>query len=696
MKSVIICEKPDLCMTVVKALYKDNFKRYNGYFEGDKYIVTFQFGHLMELMSLDEHKGRSKTKWNLEELPFKPEEFKFKVKEDTKKQYKIIEQLLLRNDVDTVVHTGDADREGTVLVSIVIDNIFKNNNINKRVLRLWLPEQTEESIRNKMQSLDSMEKHISLYNEGLARTYIDYLIGINYTTGITVKSGQKLRVGRVIVPIVKFIYDRYLEQKNFSTEKFFKIATTFEKDNEIIKAAIKDLRFKERLKAQEIYDRIKGNNAIVKNIDIKEVKKEPSKLFSLDKLQNKMGNEYKLSAIKTLAILQGLYEKGYVTYPRTNTEYLDPKEEKKFKSVVEMFAQNGYNVKFHNSKKIFDSSKIESHSALTPTKKIPNDGELSKAEQVLYDVIKNRFLANFYNETPIVEETTVYIEILDEYLIEIKGQVIKRKGFLELESNIKDKVIPSFKIGEELKCNYEIEEGKTQAPKNVTIEELNNFLANPYKEILKTEDEVYKSMLDGIEIGTVGTRAGIIENAKQNDYIVEKKGIYLIGNKGIYLIETLDKLGIDIYKDKTIEISKTLKRIYRNEISINEALDIIFLNISSQINNIKSANLEKFVQEREIIGKCPRCKENVYESKSNFYCDGFRKEQKCNFVLKKEDKFFTSKGKKITKKIAKDLLSKGKVNVTKLNKKSGVGTYNATIILDDNGKFINFKMEFNK
>lgn len=409
-----------------------------------------------------------------------------------------------------------------------------------------------------------------------------------------------------------------------------------------------------------------------------------------------MGNEYKLSAIKTLAILQGLYEKGYVTYPRTNTEYLDPKEEKKFKSVVEMFAQNGYNVKFHNSKKIFDSSRIESHSALTPTKKIPNDGELSKAEQVLYDVIKNRFLSNFYNETPIVEETTVYIEILDEYLIEIKGQVIKRKGFLELESNIKDKVIPSFKIGEELKCTYEIEEGKTQAPKNVTIEELNNFLANPYKESLKTEDEVYKSMLDGIEIGTVGTRAGIIENAKQNDYIVEKKGIYLIGNKGIYLIETLDKLGIDIYKDKTIEISKTLKRIYRNEISINEALDIIFLNISSQINNIKSANLEKFVQEREIIGKCPRCKENVYESKSNFYCDGFRKEQKCNFVLKKEDKFFTSKGKKITKKIAKDLLSKGKVNVTKLNKKSGVGTYNATIILDDNGKFVNFKMEFKK
>ena len=142
-----------------------------------------------------------------------------------------------------------------------------------------------------------------------------------------------------------------------------------------------------------------------------------------------MGNEYKLSAIKTLAILQGLYEKGYVTYPRTNTEYLDPKEEKKFKSVVEMFAQNGYNVKFHNSKKIFDSSRIESHSALTPTKKIPNDGELSKAEQVLYDVIKNRFLSNFYNETPIVEETTVYIEILDEYLIEIKGQVIKEKAF---------------------------------------------------------------------------------------------------------------------------------------------------------------------------------------------------------------------------------------------------------------------------
>ena len=208
MAKLIIAEKPSLAMNIVKSIGSMN--KNDGYFENENYIVTFAFGHLLKLYDIDDYFHREKTYWNLKELPFIPEKFQFKLPDDAgiKKQYKIIKNLIKRNDVEGIVNCGDADREGEVIINNIIYRVFNEENIKKKVKRLWLPEQTEQSIRQGLKELKDIELSQNLYNEGLARTYIDWSYGINLTRYVTLKGGKTLPVGRVLIPVVKFIYDR--------------------------------------------------------------------------------------------------------------------------------------------------------------------------------------------------------------------------------------------------------------------------------------------------------------------------------------------------------------------------------------------------------------------------------------------------------------------------------------------------------
>ena len=269
---------------------------------------------------------------------------------------------------------------------------------------------------------------------------------------------------------------------------------------------------------------------------------------------------------------------------------------------------------------------------------------------------------------------------------------------MNFENDLKEKTLPRFAVGEQIQCNISVSEKTTQASKHITLEELNNYLKNPFKKAKMTEDEEYNMMLSGCEIGTVATRASIIEKAIKLGYIKENKGTFYIDDLGISLIETLDKLNIDLYKEKTVELQKMLKKVYKNEISKEKVLEIFSVNLSSMINNSKQIEVKKIETpkaEKEVIGKCPKCGKNVYESDKTFYCEGFKDEPKCSFTLWKNNKFFNDKGKKITKTIAKSLLTKGKVNVKGFKKKDGKGTYDATVIMSINGDYVNFKLEFN-
>lgn len=693
MKKVIIAEKPSLAMTIVQAI-GGNFKKHDGYFENENYIVTFGFGHLFQLYSVDDYFNREKSIWNLDELPFIPKEFLFKLIDDigAKKQFEIIKKLVNRLDVDNIINCGDADREGEVIGRLIINNALEGQ--IKPIKRLWLPEQTYETIRYALNNLEDSSKYNSLYDEGLIRTCVDWIYGINLTRLLTCKTYKTLPVGRVLIPIVEVIHSRDMEINNFVPKKYYQGEVSFEKDNNTIKFSIDDLKFDTKEECIRATDKLKNEKIIVKDIQIKEVKKQPKKLFSLDKLQNKLSKEFKLSANDSLKIIQSLYEKGYVTYPRTNTEYLADAEKNKIQKIINAIDTDNI-LEMKNKKSIFDTSKVESHSAITPTTKIPTD--LKEKELEVYNIIKNRFISNFLIEDTILEETKIIFK-LGSLEFNLKGTVIKSLGYLKYENDLKEKSIPKFEVGEELKSNILVADKITQPPKHMTLEELNNYLKNPFRKSEMGEDEEYNLMLSGCEIGTVATRASIIEKAIKLGYIKENKGTFYIDNLGINLINTLNKLDINLYKEKTVELQKILKQVYKNEISKEEALEFFSMDLSRMINNAKQIEVEKIETpkiEKEVIGKCPKCGKNVYESEKSFYCEGFKEEPKCNFTLWKNNKFFEDKGKKITKTIAKSLLSKEKANVKGFKKNDGAGTYDATVVMSLNGDYVNFKLEFN-
>lgn len=689
MKKVIIAEKPSLAMTIVQAI-GGNFNKKDGYFENDKYIVTFGFGHLFQLKSIDDYMDREKTKWNIEEIPFIPSRYEFKLIDDSsvKKQFETIKKLIRRNDISHIIHCGDADREGEVIGRIIINRALEGQ--IKPIKRLWLPEQTNETIRKELSNLRDIEDYNLLYDEGLVRTCVDWIYGINLTRLLTCKTYKTLPVGRVLIPIVEVIHNRDMEINNFVPKKYYQGEVSFEKDNNTVKFSIDELKFDDKEECIRATDLLKNEKIIVKDIQIKEVKKQPKKLFSLDKLQNKLSKELKLSANDSLKIIQSLYEKGFVTYPRTNTEYLAEAEKDKVQKIIDVINKDNI-LEMKNKKSIFDTSKVESHSAIIPTTKMPTD--LKAKELEVYNIIKNRFISNFLIEDTILEETKILF-LLGNLNFSLKGTVIKSLGYLKYENDLKEKSIPKFEIGEELEPNIFASEKVTQPSKHI----LNNYLKNPFKKSDMSEDEEYNLMLKGVEIGTVATRASIIEKAIKLGYIREEKGTFYIDKLGIDLINILKKLNIDLFKNKTVELSQTLKQVYKNEISKDRALEIFSTDLSNMINNAKKIEVNKIETskiEKEVIGKCPRCGKNVYESEKSFYCEGYKAEPKCNFALWKNNKFFEDKGKKITKTIAKSLLSKSKVSVKGFKKKDGSGLYDADVIMSLNSDYVNFKLEFN-
>ncbi|MBE6631972.1 MAG: DNA topoisomerase III [Ruminococcaceae bacterium] len=649
---LIIAEKPSLGRNIASAI--GDMKNRNGYLEGKEYIVTWAFGHLFSLADIESYSDPSSRpeRWTLDNLPCFPEDFRFGLRKDqnkkedsgVKRQFELIKSLCLRDDVDTLINAGDADREGEIIIRICME---KSGVKNKDLMRLWLPDQTPQTIRKALAELKSENEYDNIACEGYARMYMDWLYGTNLTRYATLKSGTLLRVGRVIVPIVKAIYDRDMAIRNFVAEKYYAIVSDAKTNGETVQLTSKEKFSKEEYeKAISLCQKYNDAKAVVSSVKRKKESIFPGKLYSLSKLQNVLGKKYKMSMAESLEIVQKLYEAGYLTYPRTNSEYLATAEKDKIKQIISNCKEIGYPVSFKDKKSIFDDKKIESHSALTPTYKIPDRSKLSEKEMQVYSTVFRRFIAVFCDKECIAEKTEIIIDLIgDDYSIleqfTLKGTVIVEPGWTKYDDyNAKDKILPLLNKGDIINTNFKPVEKETTPPRHYTIETLNNYLKNPFKDEKaitdqENDDEEYKAIFEGLELGTEATRTGIIDNARKSHYIELKKDVYHILPGGEYLIESLMHMNISMDKFKTAEMGKALKKVYRGEISIDESLIIVKEEISQVFKNKDCIGAPETDTESgfygDEIGKCPLCGETVIRGRYGYECS--KRKDGCEFRL---------------------------------------------------------------
>ena len=658
--TVIIAEKPSLARNICAGITQSTgvaMQRKNGYFEGAGYVVTWAFGHLFSLYDIEDYTNTS-GKWSMDGLPCFPETFKFKLRLGPDKkvdagvqsQFDTIKYLCNRPDMETIVNAGDSDREGEIIIRLCVTHtgaldIPCGSGEKRKFLRLWLPDQTPETVGKALREMKSEDEYTPLADEGFARTYIDWLYGVNLTRYATLKTGTLLRVGRVIVPIVRAIYDRDMAIKNFVPGTYY-VAVSKEKTKDEEIELVSQVKFDKDNYAgvEALCKKYNASEAIVISKKTKKETINPGKLFSLSKLQSLLGKKYKMSMADSLAIVQKLYEEGYLTYPRTNSEYLATNEKDKIKKIIGNIQSMGYPVVFKDKKSIFDDSKIESHSALTPTYKIPKKEALSEKEMIVYQTVFRRFVSVFCDEDCLALKTEIVIDVGGYEQFTLKGITILQKGFMRFDdSEKKDKLLPPLEKGDKVNIDFKPSEKQTSPPRHYTIETLNNYLKNPFREDKakaesengesENDEEDYRAIFEGLELGTEATRTGIIDNARRSGYIQLKKDVYTILPDGEYLIEQLTLMNISMDKYKTSLLGQALKKVYRGDISVSDSVKIAEDEIALVFKKKDdAAELDTDTGfYGDYVGVCPVCGKRVVKGKYSYGCMGYK--DGCKFKI---------------------------------------------------------------
>ncbi len=694
---LIIAEKPSLARNIADSI--GGMRRRDGYIEGEEYLITWAFGHLFSLCDIEKYSPNpnGEVRWTMANLPCFPKKFEFELRKDknkqtdagVRKQYNTIAALCRRDDVTEIINAGDADREGEIIIRLCVRDILTPE---KTFKRLWLPDQTSETIREALSDMKDESEYDNLANEGFARTFIDWLYGVNLTRYATLKTGTLMRVGRVIVPIVKAIYDRDMAIRNFKSDIYYALVSKTTVNGEEIELTSKHKFNKNDLdRANRSCNVLNSAPGIVTKVKSKKDTLSPGKLYSLSKLQNVLGKKYKMSMDDSLKIVQSLYEKGYVTYPRTNSEYLATAEQGKIKEVISKVSSLGYPVEFKFKKTIFDDSKIESHSALTPTRKIPDKSVLSSDETKVYSAIMRRFTAVFCAEECVVKRTELTIDASGKEEYNVKGMVVLEPGWTKYDDfSRKNKVLPILKKGDEVPLNFKPVEKQTSPPKHYTIETLNNYLKNPFRDekanMDSEDDELeYKAMFEGLELGTEATRTGIIDNAVKSEYIELKKDVYRILPAGERLIESIARMNISMDKYRTAALGKALKQVFRGEISVDTGVELA-------VNEIKQVFSEKTEQLSldhddgfmgDIVCNCPVCGKNIVRTTFGYGCSAYR-ETGCRFSVSG-----VICSRVIPKSAVKSMIENGKSQVLEefISPKSGK-KFSAALRLDENNRTI--------
>ena len=595
MKSVVLCEKPSVARDIARNLGAKNNK--NGCLEGDKYIVTWALGHLVTLQTPDKYKEFSNV--SLENLPMIPKYMKTEIIKKTFKQYKIIETAVNRKDVNEVIIATDAGREGELVARYILEKA----NCKKKVKRLWISSVTDKAIKDGFKNLKAGDDYLGLYYSGVARANADWLVGINASRALTLKYNASLNCGRVQTPTLQMVFEREEKIKSFVPREYY----TFE-------AVVDGIRFNcgeseyNFTKAEKFVSDNKNKTINFDKVEVKIKTSIPKPLYNLTDIQQAASALFGLSPKQTLNIIQRLYESHKVlTYPRTDSRYLTTDMKNTLADRLRAIGGDYKEItakllceKDFNTKRIINNSKVSDHHAIIPTEQKPNYMSLSDTELKIYNLVVKRFLENLLPDYKY--EETSYSFKLDNKVFTAKSTKVIQFGFKELSrSEIEDKKI-SFSTKEFSLDSLQYNKKQTTPPSYYTEGSLIYAMENPFEFV--DDDNERKILKQTNGIGTVATRADILEKLFTNDYLVLDNGRIKTTNKAKQLLNLVPKNLKSPSLTATWE--KQLDNIAKNKLSKDKFLKDIKDYTRECILEIKDSQ-DKFKHDNISGKKCEEC-----------------------------------------------------------------------------------------
>ena len=667
----------------------------DGYLEGNGYLVSWCVGHLLELAQPEAYKEQY-AKWRYADLPILPTAWKYEVPKDKKKQLDLLCRLMKDSRVDSVVCATDAGREGELIFRLV----YQYAKCKKPMERLWISSMEDAAIRDGFEHLRPGSSYDNLFDAALCRAGADWLVGINATRLFSVLYGVTLNVGRVMSPTLALLVQREAQIRNFKSKSFYVPEITcsgFTASGE---------RQEEQEKAETIRLSCDGQPATVRSVEKQTKTVQPPRLYDLTTLQRECNRIYGYTAQQTLDYLQSLYEKKLATYPRTDSQYLTEDMQATAASLVLWLRDNlpfGKGCKGEpDIERVTDGSKVTDHHAIIPTVEIARTdlASLPSGERDVLTLLAARFLCATAQAHKF-EAVTASLDCAG-YNFLAKGKTVLQDGWKEAdrlyrmglkqkleEKDNEDAALPELEENQTFSSvAASIREGKTSPPKHYTEDSLLAAMETAGAENMP-EDAERKSL------GTPATRAATLEKLVAVGFVERKKKQLLPTEKGVNLITVLpDNIKSPLL---TAEWESRLKQVEHGDVSADVFMDGI-ADMNRELVKAHTAPEEQFTKlfaagrkDREAVGTCPRCGASVYEGQKGFFCEN----RDCAFALWKDNRFFSSKKKSITKTVAAALLKEGRISMSGLYSEKTGRTYDAVVVLDDTGgKYVNFKLEF--
>ena len=620
-KTLVLAEKPSVGRDLARVL--NCHKKGNGYLEGNKYIVTWALGHLVTLADPEGY-GKQYASWRMEDLPMLPQNFKLVVIQKTGKQFNVVKTQMNRKDVKEIVIATDAGREGELVARWIIEKA----GVRKPLKRLWISSVTDKAIKDGFNNLKDGREYENLYQSAISRAEADWIVGINVTRALTCKHNAQLSSGRVQTPTLAIIQSREEEIKNFKARKFYGLVANSEKlsltwqDKES-----KNTRTFDEAKSDKLLVKLKNKDAKVIEVNKNYKRTYAPRLYDLTELQRDANKFFSFSAKETLSIMQKLYEQHkLLTYPRTDSRYLTsdivPTLPERIKACgvgdYSRFGAKILKTPIKASRSFVDDSKVSDHHAIIPTEQVVLPGILNNNERKIYDLVIKRFFAVLY--PPFEYEETIIKAAIDSEIFMAKGKNILKDGWKEIyqKEEVEEMIdeygeqrLPKIDKGDILKIKKLVKtQGETKAPPYFDEGNLLSAMENPKKYMASENKDLIKTISESGGLGTVATRADVIEKLF-NSFLLEKKGKYIhLTSKGRQLLDLVPE---DLKKPAlTAELEQKLDSIAKGKLDKNKFIVEMKEYTKKAITEIKNTQQE-FKHDNIIMVRCDECGKPMLE-----------------------------------------------------------------------------------